>query len=316
MAGISNHASAVAAVSALAGRQEGLITVRQLVACGVSPGQIERWLRDRRLRPTFRGVFALGHRRPGPHARMRAGVLACPDAVISHRSAAFLLGFGKVAPVVVDLIPTEQGGRKIDGIKAHRVPRPAPSELVLVAGIPCTGPARTIVALAGTYGEKEMRETVERAAGEKLLDLAAIDATLDSGPRRRGAPCLRRVIEDWRPVAETANFTDARSLFEVKFLPLIARAGLPMPRVNAPVRTVESILEVDLLWPDQCFVVEADSRRHHAIEVAFERDHRRDRELLEIGYGYLRVTWREAEREPEAVFAAVRGELLRRGAQE
>jgi Transcriptional regulator, AbiEi antitoxin len=39
----------------------------------------------------------------------------------------------------------------------------AASELVCVDGIPCTGAARTIVDLAGTYGEKEMRETVERA---------------------------------------------------------------------------------------------------------------------------------------------------------
>jgi very-short-patch-repair endonuclease len=89
-----------------------------------------------------------------------------------------------------------------------------------------------------------------------------------------------------------------------------------MPRVNAPVRTAERILEVDLLWPEERFVLEADSRRHHAIEVAFERDHRRDRELLSIGYGFLRVTWREAEREPQAVLAAVRGELLRRGARD
>jgi very-short-patch-repair endonuclease len=88
-----------------------------------------------------------------------------------------------------------------------------------------------------------------------------------------------------------------------------------MPRINFPVRTAEGILEVDLLWPDQRFVVEADSRRHHAIEVAFERDHRRGRELLAARYGSLRVTWREAEREPGAVFAALRTELRRRGAR-
>jgi very-short-patch-repair endonuclease len=274
---------------------------------------IHRWVRDGRLRPIFRGVFALGHPTPGPRARMRAAALACPGAVISHRSAASLLGFGKTAPVVVDLIPIEQGGRKIDGIKAHRVPYPAPHELVVVDGIPCTNAARTIVDLAGAYGEKEMRETVERAASAKALDLAAIDAILAAGPRRRGPPCLRRVIEDWREVAASVNFGDARSLFEVKLLPLIAAAGLPMPRVNAPVPTLERILEVDLLWEPERFVVEADSRRHHAIEVAFERDHRRNRELMAADFGFLRVTWREAEREPEAVFAVIRTELRRGG---
>jgi hypothetical protein len=164
----------------------------------------------------FRTVYVLGHPTLGPRALIRAAALACPGAVISHRSAATLLGLREVAPAVVDLIPPIEHGRRIDGIKAHRVPYPGRSE-------------------------------------------------------------ARRA------------------------------AGLPMPRVNAPVRTAERVLEVDLLWPEQRFVVEADSRRHHAIEVAFERDRRRDRELLAAGYGVLRVTWREAEKEPDAVLAVISG---------
>jgi len=243
---------------------------------------------------------------------MRAAVLACPGVVISHRSAAALLGLRKVAPAVVDLIPVEQRGRQIDGIKAHRVPFPRPGEVRLVYGIPCTTVARTIVDLAGTYGIDKLRETVEMAATENVLDVAAVDAVLANGPKRRGAPALRTVLDEWRPVAETAKYSTVRSLFEAKLLPLIAAAGLPIPGVNARVRTAERVLEVDLLWPQQRFVVEADSRRHHAIEVAFERDHRRDRELLAANYGFLRVTWREVEREPDAVLAVVRSELERR----
>jgi very-short-patch-repair endonuclease len=155
-------------------------------------------------------------------------------------------------------------------------------------------------------------KTFERAAAAGKLDLAAIEAVLGSGPRRRGAPCLRRVIEEWRPVAETARYATVRSLFEAKLLPLVAKAGLPMPRINAPVLTAERVLEVDLLWDDERFVVEADSRRHHATEVAFERDRKRDLELMEIHYDVLRVTWKQVEREPQKVFAVIRSELERR----
>ncbi len=243
---------------------------------------------------------------------MRAASLACPGAVISHRSAASLLGFGEGAPVVVDLIPTAERGRRIDGIKPHRVPFPAPHELVLVDRIPCTSVARTVVDLAGVYGEQDLNGVFERVATEKVLDLEAIDAVLEGGPARRGAPCLRGVIEVWRPVVEKTNFKDARSLFEVKLLPLVAAAKLPMPRVNAPVRTLERILEVDLLWPEQRFVVEADSRRHHTNDAAFVRDRRRDHELMDVDHTVLRVSWEEAERHPEAIFATVRTQLSRR----
>jgi very-short-patch-repair endonuclease len=279
---------------------------------GLSDDEIDGWIRDGRIHPVFRGVFTLGHNAIEPRARMRAAVLACPGAVISHRSAAALLGIGKTPPVVVDLIPAVERGRKIDGIKAHRVPFPTRHEWGYVHGIPVTGVARTIVDLAGVYGEKEVRESVERAATRRVLDVGRIDAILADGPRRRGAPCLRRVLKDWRPVAETAKYATFRSLFETKLLPLVAAAGLPLPRFNVPLRTAERILEVDVFWDHARFVVEADSRKHHGIEVAFERDHKRTRELLAADYGVLRVTWREAETEAAAVFAVIRQELAER----
>jgi len=309
MARISNHARITAAIARVAAQQEGLITRRQLEACGLSADQVERWAKDGRFRPVLRTVYVLGPATLGRWARIRAAALACPGSVVSHRSAAALLGLRKVVPAVIDLIPTEQRGRQLDGIKAHRVPFPGPSEVRHVHGIPCTTVARTIVDLAGTHGIDKLREAVEMAAVKNVLDLAEIDAVLANGPPRRGAPRLRRVIDEWRPVAETAKHATVRSLFEAKLLPLIAAAGLPIPQVNARVRTAERVLEVDLLWPEQKFVVEADSRRHHAIEVAFERDHKRDRELLAAGYQVLRVTWREAEREPGAVFAVIRARL-------
>lgn len=289
------------------------MTTAQLRAAGLHDDVVSRWVAAGRLHPVMRTVFALGHGVVGPRARLRAVVFACgPGTVISHRSAAWLLGLRETNPVTVDVICPGQAGRKVDGIRVHKVPYPGPSEIRRVQGIPCTTVARTIVDLAGMYGVTQLRETVERAATKKALDVAAIEAVLADGPRRRGAPCLRGVLDEWRPVAETAKYATVRSLFEARLLPLIAAAELPLPRVNTRVRTAERVLEVDLLWPEQRLVVEADSRRHHAIEVAFERDHKRDRELLAAGYGVLRVTWREAEKEPDAVFAALRSELERR----
>ena len=292
-----------------------MVTTRQLRGAGLTDEAISRWVSEMRLRPVFRMVFNLGHATMGPRARMRAAVLACPGSVVSHRSAAALLGFGKAAPIVVDLIPHQQRGRGVDGIKAHRVPFPNRSEWGYVHGIPVTCVARTIVDLAGAYGETQLGEAVERAATERMLDVAEIDAILANGPKRRGAPCLRRILADWRPVAEAAKYATFRSLFEAKLLPLVAAAGLPLPRFNAPVRTAERTLEVDLLWEHARFVVEADSRKHHGIEVAFERDHLRARELIAADYAVLGVTWREAEQEPAAVFAVIHQELEKRGPQ-
>jgi very-short-patch-repair endonuclease len=314
MGRISHTAAIAAGVETIAGRQHGVVARAQLRSAGLSDDQVDNWARGGRIRRVSRGVYAVGVAPIGEWGRIQAAVLASGrGAVASHRSAAFLLGIGERSPRVVDVIPNRQGGRRIDGIRFHDVARPARHELVGVSGIVCTSVARTAVDLAGVYGEDKLRETFERAAAEGKLDLGAIQEVLEAGGKRRGAPALRRVIEDWRPVAETAKYATVRSLFEAKLLPLVARTGLPMPRINAPVRTAERVLEVDLLWDDERFVVEADSRRHHGTEVAFERDRKRDLDLMEVHYEVLRVTWKQVEFEPQKVFAVVRSELERRG---
>lgn len=245
---------------------------------------------------------------------MMAAVLACgPETVVSHRSAAVLLGLLDRAPVVVDVTAAGERGRHIDGIKAHKAPPPTRAEWGTVAGIPCTSPARTLVDLAGLVGEGTLRGAFEVAAFKRLLDLDAIEAALGRG-RRRGGPTLRALLAEWRAAATALpSRPKLRSPFEAKLLPLLATSDQPMPKVNAPVSTPGGRLEVDLLWPDHRFVVEADSRKHHGNDLAFERDRWRDRELMRAGYSSLRVSWRHAEREAEAVLDAIAVRLSDRG---
>ncbi|HTR74595.1 MAG TPA: type IV toxin-antitoxin system AbiEi family antitoxin domain-containing protein [Solirubrobacterales bacterium] len=314
MGRVSHTAALAATLNRLAERQHGVVSGTQMRQIGFTDDRIESWARRGHIHRLLRGVYAVGQQGIDERGRIQAAALACgPGTVVSDRSAAFLLRIGERLPRVIDVIVPRQQGREIHGIRVHAVPPPSSHELLVVHGIRCTNVARTIVDLAGTYGEKGLGETFGRAATEGVLDLAAIDAILDGGPRRRGAPCLRRVIAAWRPAAEIVRYATVRSLFEAKLLPLIAAAGIPLPRINAPVRTARRILEVDLLWDAERFIVEADSRRHHGTEIAFERDRKRDRELMAARYTVLRVTWREVEHETEAVFAAVRGELGRRG---
>ena len=61
--------------------------------------------------------------------------------------------------------------------------------------------------------------------------------------------------------------------------------------------------EVDFLWVDQRLVLEVDGFDHHADREAFERDRRRDAQLVAAGFRVVRITWRQLTQEPEAVVA-------------
>jgi len=263
-----------------------------------------------RLHRVFRGVYALGHPRLSSRGRLMAAVLACgPGTVVSHRSAAALLELVDQGPAVIDVIAPGGRGREIDGIRSHRVRPPRLEETGTVAGIPCTSPARTLVDLAGTVGDWTLRSAFDRAAHKGYLDITAIEASID--PRRRGMKGLLTLVEKWRAAAPlTKTRGKLKSPLEAKVLPLLVQRDLPPPLFNAPVKIANGRIEVDFLWPEQRFAVEADSRDFHGTAMAFERDRWRDRELMRAGYSVLRVTHHEAEHEAEAVTDTIASRLV------
>jgi very-short-patch-repair endonuclease len=293
----------------LADAQHGVVSRQQLRAIGMGDGGIAHVVRNGRLHRIFRNAYAVGHKRIGERGRLMAAVLACgKGALISHRSAAALLGLIDKAPVVIDVIAPGDRGRRIDGIYLHHVRPPRLEETGSVDRIPCTSPARTLVDLAGVVGEWTLRSAFERAARRNMLDLAAIEASID--PRRRGMKVLLKLIEEWRGAAPLLGKRGKlKSPLEAKVLPLLVQRDLPPPLFNAPVQLANGRIEVDFLWPDHRFALEADSRDFHGTAVAFERDRWRDRELMRAGYSVLRVTSLQAEREAEAIAETVAARL-------
>jgi very-short-patch-repair endonuclease len=295
-------------LAGLADRQHGVVSRHQLRVIGFSDRAIDRAIEAGRLHRVFRGVYAVGRPIVSERGRLRAAALACGEAaVVSHRSAAGLLGLLDKEPAVIDVMAPPSRGRKIDGLRFHRVRPPRPDEVGTVEGVPCTSPARTLVDLASVVGDWTLRSAFERAAQRDLLDIPAIEASMDPG--RRGVRSLRALVESWRQAAPVAKKGQLKSPLEAKVLPLLVQRDLPTPNLNAPVEIRNGRIEVDFLWPQQRFVVEADSRDFHGTAVAFERDRWRDRELMLAGYSTLRITHHQAETEAAAVAATIASAL-------
>ena len=230
---------------------------------------------------------------------MLAGVLACEEGtVLSHGSAAELLGLWDKRLPVVHVIPPDWSGRKIDGVRWHRVRLPLADEFEVRGGIRCTTISRTIVDMAGQSGWGQLRKLVEQAAIMRLLDTEEIDRILARG-RRRGAPRLRAILEPWRRTREKRPVV--RSRLEARLLPRLIEEGLPAPRTNVKIRVEGHRFEIDMLWEDQRLAIETDGEETHGTPVAFQRDRKRDQILTAAGYRTARVTWDQVRDEPNAV---------------
>lgn len=292
------------AIAAVAAQQHGVVSRQQLRQLGLTDRTITQRAKSGRLHPVGRGVFSVGHGRIGRHGQMLAAVLACGRwAVVSHGTAAELLGLWDKKGAAVDLIAAGQSGRRVHGIRGHFVPMPEDDEVDVWNGVPCTTASRTLVDLAGVLSEKSLRRLVEQAATLRLLDLQAVDRALQRG-RRRGAPGLRAVLADWR--TEDEQLPRLRSPLEARLFAALNRAGLPLPQCNVRLLVDGHRFEIDFLWQVQRLVIETDGQLSHHTTAAFHRDRFRDQVLAAAGYRTARVTWDQMEAEPQAVISRIR----------
>jgi len=287
----------------LAERQYGVVSVRQLEATlGYSPSAVKREAAAGRLLRIHRGVYAVGHRHLSERGRCLAAVLTCgPDALLSHRSAAWLWGLWRYGPAPLHVTGPQPRRPRLP-VHLHRSAILAEADQTLEANIPVTALPRTLLDCATEFRSAQLQRMLERAEELRLFDLGPIEELLGRSGRHKGRRRLRRAIGLYAPVPFT------RSGFETLFFEAVLAAGLPRPATNY----VEAGFELDVYWPERRFAVELDTYGTHGTNAAFERDRLRDDDLALAGIELARITDVRFHREPEAVLKRVAARLARR----
>lgn len=234
-----------------------------------------------------------------------AAVLACgPDAVLSHRSAADLLGLRENRQTRIDVTAPGRRGRIPRGIDAHRNGSLLAADRTIVNDIPCTSVARTLLDFAAVEPLWELRKAVGEAEVKRVLDREAVRELIKRSGGRRGVARLRMVLDEIHP--ETKR---TRSYMERLFLEMCVRAELPRPEVNVSLRIGCDDFKPDFLWRGAGLIVEADSRQFHDTDMAFLDDRRREQRLQLAGWRVSHCTWWEIEHESRRLAETIRGLL-------
>lgn len=276
-------------VWAVARRQHGVVTRRQLLALGLGPRSIEHRLGNGRLYWLHRGVYAVGRRELSREGRWLAAVLACAaGAVLSHRSAAALWGFGRESEEI-EVTVRNGSTRWRSGIWVHSRPKLSPDEVTVRNGVPIADPVLTFVGLARFQESHELERAVSEADRLGVIDPETLRAAL-AGHREQGVWALRDLLD-----AHTFRITDSE--LERRFLRLVREVGLPLPLTG---HRLNGFL-VDFYWPDLGLVVETDGIRYHRTPAQQARDRRRDQAHTVAGLTQLRFTHAQVTREANHV---------------
>jgi very-short-patch-repair endonuclease len=222
--------------------------------------------------------------------------------VLSHYSAAWLHGLARWNPEPFHVTGPVARRPRLP-VRIHRARRLEEEDWQVVEGVPVTVVPRTLLDMAVAVKFEQLERLVERSEELGLFDLPAVEDLLTRTVGHHGHGRLRRAIALYKP----SSFT--RSGLEKRFLELVLEAGLPQPRTNY----VEHGFELDCYWPEYRFAVELDVFETHGTRAAFERDRKRQEDLLLRGITMTRVTGPRLEREPEEVITRVSRLLSERG---
>jgi hypothetical protein len=253
----------------LAESQHGVVTRAQLTACGLSRHAIQHRVERGRLHVVWPNAYAIGRAGLSREGVFMAAVLTCgAGAALSHASAAELWRIGPPRPSPIEVsVPYPRQPRR-RGIAVRRRRRFETGEL---CGIPVTAPAQTIMDLAARIPERALERVINEADKLDLLHPAQLRAAAEGKP---GAGSNRL-----RDLLDRHTFVLTRSELERLFVPLVRRAGLPVPMTQARVNG----FDVDFFFAGLGLVVETDGGRFHRTPAQQTRDRLRDQAHLAAG---------------------------------
>jgi very-short-patch-repair endonuclease len=269
-------------IARLAARQWGVLSLDELLQCGLSRNAVTTRVKAGRLHPLYRGVYAVGHANVSRQGCFLAAVKAC-DGVLSHFSAAALYELVIWDHRYPEVTSTTKRAQR--GIRVHRSSTLEPQDITRYKGIPVTTPARTLVDLAAITDYRALRRAV-REAQRKLVTIPQLLQTLDRLGPRRGTANLTKIL--------ATGHAPTRSELEDAVLDLISKGGFKHPDVNRPLTINHSRLVPDFRWPEQRLVIEADGAEWHDDRLTREDDGERQALLEAHGERVLRITWRQA----------------------
>ncbi|GAA3061949.1 MULTISPECIES: hypothetical protein [Actinomycetes] len=295
---------------------------------GYSDEDLRRGVRRGELLRLGRGLYSAGLTVDDPALQARLTLQALTadgQHAASHATAAALLGLpghrpgDGAAPLGPPFHLTRVDGRKAlrrDGLVLGYRARVPASQLVRVAGVLSTGPARTWVDLARESTVDELVVLADQLIRiprpefegivEPWTDLETLRGVVQGRRGTPGAATARAALELARVGSDSPRETQLRLALH--------RAGLPEPEVNAWIldESGRAVHQPDLMLRRWRIAINYEGR-HHSDPLQIERDVARQEGLQLLGWEDLRITDRRSRDVWRPAVEKVTGSLLRAG---
>ncbi|MDI2034653.1 type IV toxin-antitoxin system AbiEi family antitoxin domain-containing protein [Paenarthrobacter nitroguajacolicus] len=169
-----------------------------------------------------------------------------------------------------------------------------PGDIRTVRGMLCTSLERTVVDSCLILNDRQSLVLMDHAL-RFGADRAQMQLMCDHLKGRNGVVALRRALANADARSESPGETLTRELLQ--------RLRIDMPDLQVRVSTVEGDHRLDLAWRNKKLALEFDGKVKYfdyapTSEVLY-KERQRENALIELGWTFIRIKWRDLHREQE-----------------
>lgn len=269
---------------------------------GTESAAIQRMVRHGTWHRVRSGIYVVGPgdpKRPWLQSLATEAVWGGPDALLSHRAAAFLHKFDDTASTWRDITVPEDSSRR--GPHVHRCA--VPLKRLTVNGLPTVTVDICLLQLGRHLDADGVEVAVESALRMKVTTVESLMRALDSPLGRiEGANTLRAVLAR-RPLGVPAT----GSFLETQFVQTERQAGLPHMERQVEIfdRFGVSLGTPDFAIREQRRAVECDGAEFHGPQQR-AAELRRQNAMELAGWRFARFTYQHIMRERPYVQSVLR----------
>jgi very-short-patch-repair endonuclease len=279
-------------------RHDGVITLDQARAAGLSARVIQRRLKSGDWARCSRGVYFVNDRPFSDAARIRAAVWGYgAGAAASGLAAAWWHALTRFAPEIAEVtVPRDSHGRRHTDTRVRRRSLDE-CDIVERRGLRVTSLPLTVVEAAAKRGggPKLMDNALQRH-----VDLNSLWHAHLRNKGRTGAPRSRLLLQ--------AASDGSRSVAERLLIKILNDAGITGWKANYRVGGYR----VDVGFPGPRVVLEVDGMAFHTGAEEFQIDRQRQNAIVLNGWQVLRFTWLDLTEYPDRVVAVTRAAISAR----
>lgn len=283
--------------------QGGVVTRIQALDLGFTTHQIATRVRRQQWIPLGRTAYRVAPV-TGHIELCRAAVAALPSPVVSHETAAELHKFPDIRRGLSVVTVHTRTTHDFEGLVVHRAHDIRPEDVVQIAELPVTSPARTVIDLAARISDDRLTRLADDLIARRVIRMTDLEEVA-AHTCRRGRPGSAAIGEY---LMQRLKSPAIGSELERRGRALLALVG-PEPFVSefsipwAPWR------RFDDAYVDHRLAIEWDSRSFHLRMDAFQTDRERDRDAVVNEWRILRFTWSDVTERRHEVISTVRAAL-------